>query len=300
MICLIVFFGSGYYVAKYVLENLHAEKTVQQVADTRARGLAEVYAQNNDLVGWIEIEGTKINYPVMQTGGGSSEPDPEFYLHRDFNKEYSESGTPFVDSYSRIAGATKLREGADEDSGGDSSDSADWDSSESSGSDASSNSGSDSSGDTGSDSSGDTGPVYIATDSTWNWLIYGHHMKFGTMFHDLMEFEDKAFWEDHKTFHFDRIMIDSDGSIEEIDEDYEIIAAAYSQIYPDESNAFKYYAYAGFYDEQKFNEFLDGVKAESCYDTGIGAEYGDQLVTLSTCAYHTEDGRFYIVGKRIE
>lgn len=257
VICLIVFFGSGAYIAKYVLENLHAEKTVKQVAESRSRGLAEVYAQNNDLVGWIEIKGTKINYPVMQTGEGTNEPDPEFYLHRDFNKEASESGTPFVDSFSSIAGASRVLDESD-------------------------------------------GSVSIASDSTWNWLIYGHHMKFGTMFHDLMNYEEKSFWEDHKTFRFDRIMIDGDGNVDEIDEDYEIIAAAYSQIYPDTSNAFKYYAYAGYYDEESFNEFLNGIKAESCYDTGIDASYGDQLVTLSTCAYHTENGRFYIVGKRVQ
>lgn len=48
---------------------------------------AEVYALNNHTVGWIEIEGTKINYPVMQTPG-----DNDFYLKRDFNKEHSDWG----------------------------------------------------------------------------------------------------------------------------------------------------------------------------------------------------------------
>ncbi len=264
MICLIVFCGSGYYLLQYVMENTSAQKTVEQVAETRERGLDKVYAENNDLVGWIEIEGTKVNYPVMQTGNATGTDDPEFYLHRDFNRQASQAGTPFADQSSVIAGATKLENA----------------------------------GDTNAIQVGDG---YVVDYSTWNWLIYGHHMKFGTMFHDLLEFDDKDFWKGHKTFEFDRVVIGEDGqTITEEDEEYEIVAAAYSKIYPKESSAFKYYAYPGCYDEESFNEFIDGVKKESCYDTGVTAEYGDQLVTLSTCAYHTKNGRFYIVGKRIE
>ncbi len=36
------------------------------------------------------------------------------------------------------------------------------------------------------------------------------------------------------------------------------------------------------------------------YDTGVDASYGDEFITLSTCAYHVEDGRFVVVGKRIK
>ena len=42
------------------------------------------------------------------------------------------------------------------------------------------------------------------------------------------------------------------------------------------------------------------VKELSEYNTGVSAEYGDQLVTLSTCAYHEKNGRFFIVGKRTD
>ena len=111
------------------------------------------------------------------------------------------------------------------------------------------------------------------------------------------------FWKNHKTFEFDRIVLgekDGEVTVSEVDEEYEIIAAGYSQIYPKDSDAFKYYEYAGWFDEESFNDFIAGIKAEACYDTGVTAEYGDQLVTMSTCAYQTEDGRFYVVGKRIK
>lgn len=51
----------------------------------------EVYAANSDFVGWISIEGTAIDYPVMQ-----SIDRPNFYLHRGFEREYSKHGVPYI------------------------------------------------------------------------------------------------------------------------------------------------------------------------------------------------------------
>ena len=132
--------------------------------------------------------------------------------------------------------------------------------------------------------------IYVPT---WNWLIYGHHMKSGIMFHDLVKYEDREFYEKHPTFEFETINQNGQSDT------FQVIAACYSKIYPDDRNVFKYYEYAGFTDEETFNQYVEGVKSISIYDTGETAVYGDQLVTLSTCAYQTEDGRFFIVGKRI-
>ncbi len=51
----------------------------------------EVYAANSDFVGWISIEGTAIDYPVMQ-----SIDRPNYYLRRGFDREYSKHGVPYV------------------------------------------------------------------------------------------------------------------------------------------------------------------------------------------------------------
>ena len=52
---------------------------------------AELYVKNNDIVGWMTIDGTNVNYPVMQT------PDSvDFYLYKDFDKNYSRHGCIYV------------------------------------------------------------------------------------------------------------------------------------------------------------------------------------------------------------
>ena len=50
-----------------------------------------LFEQNPDMIGWIVIDDTTINYPVMQT------PDrPDFYLKHDFEKQYSDYGVPYA------------------------------------------------------------------------------------------------------------------------------------------------------------------------------------------------------------
>lgn len=52
---------------------------------------AEIYAKNPDLVGWIRIDGTKLDNPVVQT------PDrPNFYLDHDFYGEPSDWGAIYA------------------------------------------------------------------------------------------------------------------------------------------------------------------------------------------------------------
>ena len=238
VICLIVFCGSGYYLADYFLKAYRAQggfnelRAMAEKTDDKDGGidLAALYRENQDTIGWVTVDGTKIDYPVMQTKQKGE--DPEYYLHRDFKKEYSDAGTPFMDAASDI------------------------------------------------------------DIPTCNWMIYGHHMRSGIMFHDLVEYQDEEFYRKHPTFRFDTITGAGSG-------EYQIIAACASQIYPENSNAFKYYQYAGFTEEEDFYDYVNGVKSISMYETGETAVYGDQLVTLSTCAYHTKEGRFFIVGKLV-
>ena len=52
---------------------------------------AELYEQNSDMVGWICIEDTRINYPVMQ-----SPYDSDFYLDHGFDKGETDYGCPYI------------------------------------------------------------------------------------------------------------------------------------------------------------------------------------------------------------
>lgn len=129
-----------------------------------------------------------------------------------------------------------------------------------------------------------------STGSSDNIIIYGHHMRNGTMFSDLMKYKEKAFWRKHPVIHFDTLYEERN---------YEVIGAFYSKVYyADETGVFRYYSYGGNLGRAGFEEYISSVKQSALYDTGITAVYGDQIITLSTCSYHTENGRFVVVARR--
>lgn len=183
----------------------------------------EIFNQNNEMAGWISIDGTNINYPVMYT------PDnPDFYLKHSFEKEYSAYGVPYIAEHCN---------------------------------------------------------PFEPSD---NVIIYGHHMKTGTMFTGLMDYESRKFYEEHKIIHFDTLTKTVN---------YEIVTVFKTTVYDDVG--FKYYLFANAETEEDFQEYVDECKALSLYDTGITAEYGDKLITLSTCEYSKPNGRLVVVAKRV-
>ena len=184
---------------------------------------AAVYEQNSDFIGWISIEDTKINYPVMQTPGNK-----DFYLKHAFDKSYSEYGVPYMQENCKLG----------------------------------------------------------LSD---NCVIYGHHMQDGSMFADLCKFESEDFYKEHKIIHFDTLA----GFGE-----YEIVCVFKTAAYS--ADGFKYYHFVDAADAAEFNSFLSSCQSLALYDTGVSAEYGDKLITLSTCEYSRSNGRMVIVAKLVQ
>lgn len=127
------------------------------------------------------------------------------------------------------------------------------------------------------------------TKPTANWMIYGHNIAPGVMFTDLLKYRDEEFYRENPTFSFDTIY--EEGS-------WQIIAAFNAVVSMEQD--FQYYAFFDAEDEERWEDFLQNCKAASLYDTGVTAEYGDQLITLSTCGKSTPTHeRFAIIAKRI-
>ena len=142
-----VFLASAAGIARYAADSCTQSRMYRQLAaltedfpddatSTRNNLLPQyqaLYAQNSDLAGWIQIDGTNINYPVMQ-----SKHDPDFYLKHNFEKADSPHGCPYVQTNCNLQ--------------------------------------------TPSD----------------NILVYGHNMKDGTMFSDLLQYKRESFWQQHR------------------------------------------------------------------------------------------------------
>lgn len=142
-----------------------------------------------------------------------------------------------------------------------------------------------------------SGSLFIGANSApggSNIIIYGHNMNDGSMFGKLDSYADEDYAKEHQEIIYD--LIQPDGSYERLT--FEVMAAFYSRIYSvDEDGVFRYYYNTDLSDPDAFQYYIENVMSASLYDLGVTAEYGDRLLTLSTCSYHTEDGRFVVVAR---
>ena len=122
-----------------------------------------------------------------------------------------------------------------------------------------------------------------------NVVLYGHHMADGSMFAQLeTRYKRKSFWEEHQYLTFDTLYEKHT---------YQIIACFRTSA--NVGQGFPYHQFNEAANEEEFNAFIAEVKRLALYDTGLTAEYGDKLLTLSTCEYTLPNGRFVVVAKRI-
>ena len=84
--------------------DTQAHTTPESAARPPAARTAEVlpryrslYEKNPDLIGWLRIDGTGIDLPVVQTPG-----DNEYYLRRGFDRFYAVGGTLFLDEIGEL------------------------------------------------------------------------------------------------------------------------------------------------------------------------------------------------------
>ena len=186
-----------------------------------------LYAENPELIGWLHIPDTDIDYPVMQ----SSQEEPDYYLKHDFDKNDDLNGTLFIDARND----------------------------------------------------------YINRDT--NIIIYGHNMKSGMMFGELKKYLDEDFYNAHKTIEFNTLY---ERGV------YEIIEVGLSEVQYQDENVVRYYNCLNADSEEEYQEYLNNVAQLSVYGTEIDSTYGDQLLTLSTCNNYTQDGRMFILAKRVQ
>ena len=183
---------------------------------------AQLYEMNPNMVGWITIEGTRIDYPVLQR-----KDERDYYLYRNFFGEDD------------IHGCIYVRETCD---------------------------------------------VFAPSD---NVVIYGHRMKDGSMFRDLLQYDKRSFHQNHPTIIFNTLYERHT---------YEIVAVFKTTA---AKGGFRFQQFDDAASEKEYTDFVAKCKALSLYDTGVDAVYGDKLITLATCEYSQNEGRLVVVAKQV-
>ncbi len=171
-------------------------------------------AINSDIVGWIRIEGTDIDYPIVQAG------DNDYYLRHLFSGEVNRAGCIFLDC-------------------------------------------------------GNSGDF-----SDPNSVIYGHHLKNGTMFTELLKYKKQDFYDAHPT-----ALLLTPG------QNYEV------QFFSGYVSAVDGFAWdLDFLDGDAFLDWQGKTKRKSLFSSDFFPTAGDRVITLSTCSYEFNNARFVLIG----
>lgn len=128
---------------------------------------------------------------------------------------------------------------------------------------------------------------YIDRDD--NLIIYGHNMKSGLMFGSLKNYLDEEYWRAHRTIEFHTLYKK---------EEYDIIAVCLAQVEYQDEDVFRYYNFLNADKKSDFEEYKKNIEKLNVIEGDLDLEYGDKLLTLSTCNNYIEDGRLFLVAKR--
>lgn len=213
---------------------VHAQAPTQEQIDKLPEGsineeYAAYYAENNDFVGWITINGTNVDYPVVQG------EDNEYYLHHNFYGQEEFAGAIFADY------------------------------------------------------EGEFGPDKMPG----NTILYGHNMLYKYKFSALNNYNSNIqFLKDTPVVEFNTLYNDNK---------YKIISVFLTNTRQEHGDVFRYTEYVNFKNSDEFFEFVKEVMDRSKYNTGVDVQYGDELLTLSTCDGTTgfDDMRLVIVARKV-
>lgn len=169
---------------------------------------------NSDIVGWLYIDNTTINYPIVQG------EDNSYYLKHLFDKNYSSSGCIFLDC----------------------NNSFDF--------------------------------------SDYNNVIYGHHMKNGTMFSSLTEYKNQDYYDAHPQ----AILVTPNQNY--------IIDIFAGYVASTNDNAWR----ISFDSGNEYAEWIAKIKGRSCFISNIDPSASDKIITFSTCSYEFDNARFVLHG----
>lgn len=194
-------------------ENRDAGTDIPDVSAWPQVDFNQLYEINPDIVGWIYIEGTDINYPIVQG------TDNDYYLKHLFDGTYNSSGCIFLD--------------------------------------------------------------YRCTSDFFDQhsIIYGHHMKDGSMFSGLMRYKEQTFYDEHSV-----ALLVTPSAYYKI----QFFSGYVTDTWSD--------AWERSFTRNEYISWLNDIQQRSFFTTGFAPTNKDKIITLSTCTYEFDTAKFVLHG----
>lgn len=230
--------GEELEVAEEILDEVEEEVSIELpfISDEllasgyefKSISFDELLEINDEVCGWITIDGTNIDYPVMY----APNREDDFYLHHNIYGKYSSIGTLYT-----YSGSNSLNNSQED-----------------------------------------------ISDVT---LMFGHNLKSGKMFAQLVKYYKQSFYDEHQF----GVIYTPDEYVFKITFFAGIITPGVldERVYRDE-----------FADENMFNEFVQYLIENSTFTSDVEVEFGDKIIGLQTCEYTAGDNSRYILYGIIE
>ncbi|MDR0822042.1 MAG: class B sortase [Oscillospiraceae bacterium] len=144
----------------------------------------------------------------------------------------------------------------------------------------------------------DSGVPLTATSRPANTIIYGHNLANGRFFTRLTNYYPKKYgslqyYISHPTIKFDTLY--EEGA-------YKVFAACFFNTKEEYGNVYQYFKERSFKNKAEFYSFVTNILDRSAFYTDVDLEYGDEILTLSTCYYplgEKVDSRFAVFARRV-
>lgn len=226
---IMVFLVSIGFVANELIikpkKNADTMLEAQEIKDGNSDYLSRLKAINPDVIAWINIPNTVINYPVVHP---TKEEGDDFYLKHDYKQKYSAYGSIFID--------LACGEGND-------------------------------------------------CLNAKNIILHGHHMRNGSMFAQILNYEDLDFYKSSPVITFNN-------------EKWEVFAIIKVNTLPSQGEPFNYLQYS-FANDNGFLDFIYNVRERSLINTPVKINEKDQIMTMSTCSYEYKDFRTAVYARKV-
>ena len=135
----------------------------------------------------------------------------------------------------------------------------------------------------------DSKNVITESETDKNLVIYGHHMKNGSMFANLTKYKELSFYKQNPTVEFATLY--GNGT-------YKVYAAFVLNASKADDNDYIYnISRKSFIDDNDFDSWVNEARERSLINTGVDVKNGDNIITLVTCTYDFDNARFVVMAR---
>ncbi len=136
-----------------------------------------------------------------------------------------------------------------------------------------------------------TGCIFMDADNAkdftdLNTILYAHHMRNGSMFAELEGYRDQEFYETHR-----ELLLQTPSGNYLVEPFAGILTDGYTD-----------YIQIDFQDSDSYLAYIDQMRSQSTFQSDVEITSEDRILTMSTCRYDVENGRYAVFAKltRIE